>query len=137
MQVDTVQVETQQLDGVLIGELVASDEPLNSSQDILDLLGSFYPEHVEALILHEANLAPEFFQLRTKLAGEILQKLVNYRVKVAIVGEFQKYQSKALADFIYECNKGTQIFFVPTREEALARLATARYSRAAPGMHET
>ncbi len=121
-----MQVETQQLDGVLIGELVTSDEPLNSSQDILDLLGSFYPEHVEALILHEANLAPEFFQLRTKLAGEILQKLVNYRVKVAIVGEFQKYQSKALADFIYECNKGRQIFFVATREEALARLAAAR-----------
>ena len=126
MQVDTMQVQTQQLDGVLIGELVASDEPLNSSQDILDLLGCFYPDHVEALILHEANLAPEFFQLRTKLAGEILQKLVNYRVRVAIVGEFQKYQSKALADFIYECNNGRQIFFVATREEALARLAAAQ-----------
>ncbi len=123
MQIDTVQVETQRLDGVLIGELVTSEEPLNSSQEILDLLGSFYPEHVEALILHEADLAPEFFQLRTRLAGEILQKLVNYRVKVAIVGEFQKYQSKALADFIYECNQGTQIFFVATREEAVARLA--------------
>lgn len=126
MQVDTVQVVTRQLDGMLVGELLASDEPLNSSQDILDLLGSFYPEHVEALILHETNLAPDFFQLRTKLAGEILQKLVNYRVKVAIVGEFAKYQSKALADFIYECNQGRQIFFVPTREEALARLAAAR-----------
>jgi hypothetical protein len=116
----------QRIEGVLIGELVTSDDPLNSSQDILDLLGSFYPEHVEALILHEANLAPEFFQLRTKLAGEILQKLVNYRVKVAIVGDFQKYQSKALADFIYECNQGRQIFFVATREEAVARLAAAR-----------
>ncbi|MFN8464998.1 MAG: DUF4180 domain-containing protein [Caldilineaceae bacterium] len=126
MKADTVQVETQQIDGILIGELVANKEPLNSSQDILDLLGSFYPEHVSALILHEADLVPEFFQLRTKLAGEILQKLVNYRVKVAIVGEFQKYQSKALADFIYECNNGRQIFFVPTREEALARLVAAR-----------
>lgn len=123
MQVDKVQVATQQVDGVLIGELVTSEEPLNSSQDILDLLGSFYPEHVDALILHEADLAPEFFQLRTKLAGEILQKLVNYRVKVAIVGEFQKYRSKALADFIYECNRGRQIFFVPTREDAVTRLA--------------
>ena len=123
MQVDKVQVATQQVDGVLIGELVTSEEPLNSSQDILDLLGSFYPEHVDALILHEADLAPEFFQLRTKLAGEILQKLINYRVKVAIVGEFQKYQSKALADFIYECNRGRQIFFVPTREDAVTRLA--------------
>ena len=124
MQVDTAQVETRQVHGVLIGELVTSDEPLNSSQEVLDLLGSFYPEHVDALILHEANLAPEFFQLRTRLAGEILQKLVNYRVKVAIVGDFQKYQSKALADFIYECNQGRQIFFVPTREEAITRLAS-------------
>ncbi len=121
-----MQTVTQTLEGVLIGELVQGDEPLDSSQAVLDLLGSFYPEHVEALILHEADLPPEFFQLRTRLAGEILQKLVNYRVKVAIVGEFQKYQSKALADFIYECNKGRQIFFVATRAEALARLAAAR-----------
>ena len=45
---------------------------------------------------------------------------------VAIVGEFEKYGSKALADFIYECNQGRQTFFVGTREEAIARLMAAR-----------
>ena len=118
-------MEIQSHNGVLIGELVASEEPLRRTQDVLDLIGSFYPEHVGAVILHEADLAPEFFQLRSGLAGDILQKLVTYHVTVAIVGDFQKYTSKALADFIYECNKGSQIFFVPTREEALARLARA------------
>ena len=68
VQVDTLQVETHKIDGILIGELIASGEPVNSSQDILDLLGTFDPEHVEALMLHATNLAPEFFQLRTKLA---------------------------------------------------------------------
>jgi hypothetical protein len=118
-----MQVHTQLHNGVLIGELVASGEPLHRTQDILDLIGSFYPEHVHGIILHEANLAPEFFQLRSGLAGEILQKFLTYQVKVAIVGNFQKYTSKALADFIYECNKGSQIFFVSTCEEALVRLA--------------
>jgi hypothetical protein len=120
-----MQIEMQRHNGVPIGELVASDEPLRGTQDVLDLIGTFYPEHLAALILHEENLAPEFFQLRSGLAGEILQKLVTYQVKVAIVGNFQKYAGKALADFIYECNKGSQIFFVPTREEALERLAGA------------
>ncbi len=118
-----MQAEMQSYNGVLIGELVAIEEPLQRTQDVLDLLGSFYPEHVRAVILHEADLAPEFFQLRSGLAGDILQKLVTYHVAVAIVGDFQKYSSKALADFIYECNMGSQIFFVPTREEAFARLA--------------
>jgi hypothetical protein len=120
-----MQIEMQRHNGVPIGELVASDEPLRGTQDVLDLIGTFYPEHLAALILHEENLAPEFFQLRSGLAGEVLQKFVTYQVKVAIVGNFQKYASKALADFIYECNKGSQIFFVPTREEALERLASA------------
>lgn len=120
-----MQVDMQSHNGVLIGELVASDEPLRRTQNVLDLIGSFYPEQVRALIVHEANLAPEFFQLRSGLAGEILQKLVTYHVTVAIVGDFQKYPSKALADFIYECNKGSQIFFVPTREEAVERLIKA------------
>lgn len=53
-----------------------------------------------------------FFILRTQLAGEILQKFINYQAKLAIYGDYTKYTSKPLKDFIYESNKGNDFFFV-------------------------
>ena len=64
----------------------------------------------------------KIFDLKTGLAGEILQKYTNYSVKVAIVGDFSVYESKSLKDFIYECNHGKQIFFVENIDDALDRL---------------
>ena len=43
--------------------------------------------------------------------GEVLQKFVNYQTKVAIYGDYTKYTSKPLKDFMYESNKGNNIFF--------------------------
>jgi len=56
--------------------------------------------------------------LKTGLAGEILQKFSNYYVELAIVGDFSKYSSKNLQDFIYESNKVGRINFVSSVEEA-------------------
>ncbi|MNC73477.1 hypothetical protein D3C75_1246860 [compost metagenome] len=61
--------------------------------------------------------------MKTRLAGEILQKFINYSVKSAIVGDFSVYSSKGLKDFIYECNNGRDIFFLSTEEEAIERLS--------------
>jgi hypothetical protein len=59
------------------------------------------------------------------VAGEILQKFVNYRVKAAVYGDYSRYTSKPLRDFIYESNQGRHFFFAASREEALERLAQA------------
>ncbi len=120
-----MQIQMHKQSEFSIAEVTGSGVLVQSDKDVLDLLGSFYPEVVEGVILHEANLPQEFFALRTRLAGEILQKFVQYRTKVAIVGEFDKYESKALADFIYECNKGSQVFFASSQEEAVARVTGA------------
>ena len=37
----------------------------------------------------------DFFILSTQLAGEILQKFINYRVKMAIYGDYSHYTSRA------------------------------------------
>ncbi len=113
-------IELHSQNGILIAEL--HNFLLGTPQDVLDVLGSFYPEPVEGVIIHAINLPAEFFQLRTRLAGEILQKFANYRLKIAIVGDFAQYNSQALAAFIYECNRGRDFFFVATRSEALQRL---------------
>jgi hypothetical protein len=77
----------------------------------------------DRVILHEKHLHPDFFELRTGLAGEILQKVVNYACRLGIVGDFSKYSSKALRDFIYESNKGNVVVFTSSVDEALNRLS--------------
>ena len=73
-------------------------------------------------ILNKSAICEEFFDLKTKLAGDILQKFVNYHVKIAIVGDFSVYTSKSLRDFIYESNKGKTIFFLQDEKQAIEKL---------------
>ena len=74
------------------------------------------------IAIHKGLVAEDFFILSTGLAGEILQKYINYGARIAIYGDYSHYTSKPLKDFIYESNKGHDIFFVPTEEEAILRL---------------
>jgi len=52
-----------------------------------------------------------------------LQKFSTYRVRLAIIGDFSKYTSKSLRDFIYESNKGKHICFVANTEDAIQMLS--------------
>lgn len=60
------------------------------------------------------------------MAGEILQKFINYHVKIAIYGDYSVYTSKPLRDFIYESNHGKDVFFVETKEEAIQKLVDCK-----------
>ena len=65
----------------------------------------------------------DFFILSTGVAGEILQKLMNYHIKLAVYGDYSRYTSKPLRDFIRESNRGKDFFFVSSKEEAVRKLA--------------
>lgn len=71
-----------------------------------------------------SRLDGDFFQLKTRIAGEMLQKFVTYQVRVAILGDISAHldQSSALRDFVRECNRGDQIWFVADQAELAARL---------------
>ncbi|WP_276357663.1 DUF4180 domain-containing protein [Cohnella caldifontis] len=106
--------------------LIESDERLvTDTQSALDLMATIrYETGCDRFILPKTALSEEFFDLKTGLAGEILQKFINYYVKLAIVGDFSVHTSKSLKDFIYECNKGKDIFFLPDEKQAIERLST-------------
>ena len=72
--------------------------------------------------MEKRNIADEFFVLSSGMAGEILQKFINYHIKIAIYGDYSKYTSKPLKDFIYESNKGKDVFFVSSLDEAVEML---------------
>lgn len=65
----------------------------------------------------------DFFVLSTCLAGEILQKFINYGIRFAIYGDFSKYTSRPLKDFIYESNNGKDIYFQPNALLAIDKLS--------------
>lgn len=89
----------------------------------VELLASVrYETGCSAVILRKEQLAEDFFRLSSGVAGEVLQKFVNYQMRLAIVGDFSHYTSKPLRDFIYESNQGTQVGFWPTVEAAQAWL---------------
>lgn len=65
-------------------------------------------------------MTDDFFILSTGIAGEILQKFINYHLKIAIVGDYSRYTSKPLKDFIYESNNGNSILFCAKYRGSLA-----------------
>ncbi len=93
----------------------------------LDLAMSVkYETGAEKIVLDKETVCEDFFILSTGMAGEILQKFMNYHIKVAIYGDYSHYTSKPLKDFIYESNCGRDFFFVATREEAIQKLTEAQ-----------
>lgn len=107
-----------------IAEISSRDIIIHDLQSSVDLIGNIYYQGYDALILHEENIAATFFDLKTKLAGEILQKFSNYRMQLAITGNWNDVPSKSLRDFIRESNTGKQIFFVDSTEDAVFKLST-------------
>lgn len=108
---------------IKIAEIISDNIVILSDQDGLDLLGNVYYQGFDRMVVHENNIVQGFFDLKNKMAGEILQKFSNYRVKLAIVGDFDKYNSKSVRDFIRESNKLGHICFVKTLHEALTFLS--------------
>ncbi len=105
--------------------VVSSDDKVITDVDsALDLLMSAkYDAGTKYIVVDKKSVIEDFFVLSSGLAGEILQKYINYGGKIAIYGDYSRYTSKPLKDFIYESNKGRDIFFVATKEEAIQKLA--------------
>jgi hypothetical protein len=112
-----------------IAEMQSAGIIIRNARDGIDLIGEMISRGLFKLILHERNVSPEFFELRTGIAGEVLQKMTNYKIRVCFVGEFDQYSSKSLQSFIIESNRGTQVNFVNKLETALERMSSTNMDR--------
>lgn len=111
-------IEIFLLNGKSIALVNGNSLLINETQDALDLMAECRYRGAESIILNQENINPQFFNLKTGFAGDVLQKFSNYRMRLAIVGDFSKFTSKSLKDFIFESNKTGRIYFVGTIEEA-------------------
>lgn len=115
-------MEFLEIDDTGITEIIADGIVINNLEDGIDLIGNTYYQGYEKVIIHKKNITPDFFELKTKLAGDILQKFSNYRIRLVIIGDFENIESKSLRDFIRESNDGKLVNFLNSKEEAVRRL---------------
>ena len=105
--------------------VLKSDEIIMADvQSAMDLIMNVkYETECSKIVLNKEAVTEDFFILSKGIAGEILQKFINFQIKFAVFGDFSKYTSKPLKDFIYESNKGKDIFFVPDTDTAVKMLS--------------
>ena len=104
--------------------IVNSDEIIiKDTQSAIDFIMSIkYETNCNKIALNKNAVIDNFFILSSGIAGEVLEKFITYKTKFAIYGDYSKYTSKPLKDFIYESNNGKDIFFVTPEDEAVKML---------------
>ena len=108
-----------ELHGERIFECAAEGVPLRSDRDAIDLISAASEHRARLVVIPAERLDGSFFRLKTGVAGAMLQKFVTYQFRVAILGDIseQMKESSALRDFVYECNRGSQLWFLANRDE--------------------
>lgn len=116
-------IEKIEKDNKILALVTGNEKIITDVQSALDIAMSVKHDiNTNKIIIDKKIIAEDFFILSTGLAGEILQKYINYDVKIAIYGDYSRYTSKPLKDFIYESNKGNDVFFVSSKDEAVEKL---------------
>ena len=105
-------------------ECGAEGPKLRKDRDAVDLITAGWEQKARFLVIPVERLGDDFFRLKSRVAGEILQKFVQYRVRVAIAGDISRYleESSSLRDFVYESNRGEHVWFVANADELGQRL---------------
>ncbi|MBN8949752.1 MULTISPECIES: DUF4180 domain-containing protein [unclassified Rhizobium] len=108
-------------------KLVIGDESgpiLAGEGDVNDWISAAWDAEARFVVVPISRLNAEFFQLSTRIAGAIIQKFVNYRAQLVILGDISQWVagSNALRDFVYESNKGREVWFLPDIDALAQRL---------------
>ncbi|MDR0984601.1 MAG: DUF4180 domain-containing protein [Ruminococcus sp.] len=119
-----MQVKITEITEIKIAFIDSEELLITDSQSALDLIVTVnYGYQSNRIVVKKTNICEDFFKLSTGIAGDILQKFSTYKAKIVIIGDFSKYTSKPLQDFIRESNKGTTVFFVNDKTEAIDKLS--------------
>lgn len=92
---------------------------VEDAQGVLDLMPAFYEYDTNLLLLYAENLSPDFFRLNTRLAGDIMQKLVNYHIKTALVMDTARIGQGRFKEMVLETNQGSHFRVFDNRPGAV------------------
>lgn len=91
-------------------------------EDPNSFLETVFSTASETIVFSEKNFHQKFYDLKSGFAGEILQKITNYKLRMIVLGDFSQYDSKSFRDFIYESNQNGRVIFVSDLETGLKLL---------------
>lgn len=123
--VKIMKIEKLIYNDVQIAHVISEEVLITEAQSATDLMMTVaYETGIKNIVMAKELFAEKFFVLSSGLAGEVLQKFVNYRFRLAVYGDYSKYTSKPLKDFIYESNNGRDVFFTPGLKEAVEKIGS-------------
>lgn len=106
--------------------VIADDDGLSlaDAEGARSLIEDAMGEGARVICVPASRLGAPFFQLSTGIAGEMLQKVVNYGMSFAVLGDIEAYvaESAALRDFVVECDRGDTVIFARDRDALAARM---------------
>lgn len=110
--------------GVLVLECAADGETIGTERDALQLIQRTFESGAQVVAIPVERLAADFFRLRTTIAGAMVQKFVQYRRRMVIVGDVSQFasESSAFAAFVEEANRGRDLWFVRDWSELQTRM---------------
>lgn len=107
-----------------IAEVSGDADLFSTPSQFIEMVVSLSYEHdVSKFIVFRSNIPADFFDLKTQVAGEILQKVTNYRLQLAIVGDFNDIKSDSFQAFVAEIHRGHQLVFTDSVESAKSILS--------------
>lgn len=105
----------RQRDGVTFVELLGGLERVD---DALELVGACAEHDAVGVLVEPRALPAAFFDLSSRFAGEVLQKLQNYRVRMAAVIPSRPEHSDPFRSFLAESKHGRQFRTFDSRADA-------------------
>ena len=90
-----------------------------------DVIGDAFSLGVDTVVIPVGRLDAAFFDLRTGVAGDIVQAFVNYQLRLVVLGPLPPAATASgwFPAFVSETNRGSLTWFVETAEELDRRLA--------------
>jgi hypothetical protein len=120
----------QHIDEVPIYLLDTEGPVIADDREAVDLIveAGRYGAGAAWTVIPVSRLGDDFFELRTRKAGAIVQKFVSYQMKLAVIGDIAERvaESESLAAWVRESNRGRDLWFVSDVDELRARLARQR-----------
>lgn len=101
----------------------STEPPIATGKDAIGLIEVCIEHNVGRIAVHAEALSEDFFKLRTGVAGEILQKFVNFSLRAAIIVADGSLIKGRMKELLAESNRGNMFRVFASQAEAEEWLA--------------
>lgn len=104
--------------------LVNNDFILTSTDGLHEVFSECFAQNTDRVLLHAYNLPAAFFDISSKTAGELMQKLTDYNIQTAIIMDTDVKTSSLFSQMAGDSNRFGCVRFFETEEKGKAWLSS-------------